>query len=141
MLCKTKNPAAAGFFVLLAGRTGVEPATFGSTVRRSNQLSYRPKKLIVYITELFSRQAPSHKEDRPKAQILIQRPLIANSPTSYKGGGILRGKHWFPLKKIWLRFPAARRGRRCPLTTRGRPKAQILKVVGATGVEPVTSTL
>ena len=40
-----KTPAMRGFFVCMADRTGLEPATSGVTGRHSNQLNYRSAAL------------------------------------------------------------------------------------------------
>ena len=37
-----RNPALTAGFLILAGATGIEPATSGVTGRRSNRLNYAP---------------------------------------------------------------------------------------------------
>src|SRR3981081_1769482 len=41
-------PAPRGFYGVLAGATGLEPAASGVTGRRSNQLSYAPGKALIF---------------------------------------------------------------------------------------------
>ena len=43
MMRKTKKGALAGTFFIMAGLTGLEPATSSVTGWHSNQLSYNPK--------------------------------------------------------------------------------------------------
>ena len=65
-----KNPCAA-----MAGATGLEPATFGVTGRRSNQLSYAPGKAFI------SRLSCGSAEIRPvpgQVKSARNRPSIRN---------------------------------------------------------------
>ena len=75
------QPRKAGFFALMAGRTGFEPATFGSTVRRSSQLNYRPKKCTrSYIIELFARQLLYFM---PKYSLSLSQVLAPTTPSAF----------------------------------------------------------